>query len=645
MHVFLLFGWPQKMHTSLICRNRGMYFTKRWKYALPHGKMHIFGKSWSHQKCILKNACCPKMQIENAYFLRAIFTAIQKCIMDSGTPTFLICTVSPKVLWWFFYTCFSLCHLNVTQPVWQEISSTHFGVSTWARCSIFWKIKRKWISMVSVVSRLRGFWLGSCDHCGQRQLGMAGVQDAIASFGGIFTRRWTRIVYTMPCLKASSLNVFFCAKRFRSILWLAFPGYYGCAVGGCLRWPKASRVSKNWTPCGKFWHMHFWHLQPVSMHLYYAFLSKDFAFGIHGLLPGQQLISISRCARSCNSLLERIPPGSPQDLDKIMQGPLTQGFTGKMPCPDGPRDPDPHFVRACAAEMHIDMSQELSHARIYRENAAPQMLRPHALCASLPVQSKYTRGPSYTRILGQNAVPRWTPRPRPTLCTSLRSRNAHGHVTGAISRENLQGKCRAPDVETARTLREPACAVEMHTRAILYENSGQNAVPRWTPRPRPALCASLRSRNAHGHVTGAISRQNLPGKCRAPDVETARTLREPACAVKMHTRAILYENSGAKCRAQMDPGTATRTLCEPAQRNAHGHVTGAISRENLPGKCRAPDVETARTLREPACTVEMHTRAILYENSGTKCRAPDGSRDRGPHFARACAVEMHIDIP
>ena len=81
MHVFLLFGWLQKMHTSLICRNRGMYFTKKV------------------QICILKNACCPKMQIENAYFLRAIFTAIRKCIMDSGTPTFLICTLSPKFLW------------------------------------------------------------------------------------------------------------------------------------------------------------------------------------------------------------------------------------------------------------------------------------------------------------------------------------------------------------------------------------------------------------------------------------------------------------------------------------------------------------------------------------------------------------------
>ena len=39
-----------------------------------------------------------------------------------------------------------------------------------------------------------------------------------------------------------------------------------------------------------FEHMHFWHLQPVSMHFYYAFLAIDFAFGIHGLVPGQQLI-------------------------------------------------------------------------------------------------------------------------------------------------------------------------------------------------------------------------------------------------------------------------------------------------------------------------------------------------------------------
>ena len=97
---------------------------KQKKYAFSHGKMHISEKSWSHQKCILKmHIFCvlSKTQNENAYFLRAIFTAVQKC-NGSGRPTFLICTVSPKaVLWRFFSACFSLRHLNVTQQVWQQI--------------------------------------------------------------------------------------------------------------------------------------------------------------------------------------------------------------------------------------------------------------------------------------------------------------------------------------------------------------------------------------------------------------------------------------------------------------------------------------------------------------------------------------------
>ena len=42
-----------------------------------------------------------------------------------------------------------------------------------------------------------------------------------------------------------------------------------------------------------------------------------------------------------------------------------------------------HFVRACAVEMHVEISQEPSYARIYRENAAPQTeakLAPQVLC-------------------------------------------------------------------------------------------------------------------------------------------------------------------------------------------------------------------------------------------------------------------------
>ena len=83
-------------------------------------------------------------------------------------------------------------------------SSTHFAVSTWARCSIFWKIKRKWISMVLVLSRPRGFWLGSCDQLLAettrygRGAGCTRLQVSGAS---------SRVVEHV-CLKAIPLNVF-----------------------------------------------------------------------------------------------------------------------------------------------------------------------------------------------------------------------------------------------------------------------------------------------------------------------------------------------------------------------------------------------------------------------------------------------------
>jgi hypothetical protein len=62
MHIFLLFGWLQKMHTSLICRNRGMYFTKKVKICIASWENAYFWKilkpSNMHiEKCVLpKNA-------------------------------------------------------------------------------------------------------------------------------------------------------------------------------------------------------------------------------------------------------------------------------------------------------------------------------------------------------------------------------------------------------------------------------------------------------------------------------------------------------------------------------------------------------------------------------------------------------------
>ena len=68
-------------------------------------------------------------------------------------------------------------------------------------------------------------------------------------------------------------------------------------------------------------------------------------------------------------------------------------------------------------------------------------------------------------------------RPRPTLCASLRGRNARGHVT-------------------------------THENIFLR-------IDRLMPALQPTLCASLRGRNAHGQNTRAILCGNLQGKCRA----------------------------------------------------------------------------------------------------------------------------------
>ena len=94
------------MHFSAASRK-----VSKKKYIFPWNNAY-FGKSWSHQTCTLKIhifSVLSKIRIENAYFLPAIFTASQKCITDSGTPTFLICAVSPKAVWrWSF----DLCILN-----------------------------------------------------------------------------------------------------------------------------------------------------------------------------------------------------------------------------------------------------------------------------------------------------------------------------------------------------------------------------------------------------------------------------------------------------------------------------------------------------------------------------------------------------
>ena len=88
-----------------------------------------------------------------------------------------------------------------------------------------------------------------------------------------------------------------------------------------------------------------------------------------------------------------------------------------------------------------------------------------------------SQGPFFAEISPEKGAEMRRTRPRPTLCASLRDRNARGHVT---THENI------------------------FLRIYMLK-----------PALQPTLCASLRGRNAHGQNTRTILCRNLQGKCRA----------------------------------------------------------------------------------------------------------------------------------
>ena len=131
-------------------------------------------------------------------------------------------------------------------------------------------------------------------------------------------------------------------------------------------------------------------------------------------------------------------------------------FTVKMPV----TKIGAQFMRACAVETRMDMSQDFF-ARIYR---------------------KKCRGP----------------RSRCTVRASPRNRNAHGHVTRAISCENLQEKCRDQDRDAQFTW---ACHKSHFIRRIYRKNAGdQSAYPDLTP----ASTSILRTHQCEHIVWGII---------------------------------------------------------------------------------------------------------------------------------------------
>ena len=121
---------------------------------------------------------------------------------------------------------------------------------------------------------------------------------------------------------------------------------------------------------------------------------------------------------------------------------LYRNLQEKCRCPDWGQNADTHFVRACAVEMHVNISQETSEEPLYienyRENAAAQIeprTRTHILCE--PAPSKCTsrfREPLYMEVAGETPQTKMSPERTQTqtfYCASVRSRNACQDLTKA----------------------------------------------------------------------------------------------------------------------------------------------------------------------------------------------------------------------
>ena len=198
------------------------------------------------------------------------------------------------------------------------------------------------------------------------------------------------------------------------------------------------------------------------------------------------------------------------------------------------------------------------------------------------------------------------PKAGPTLCASLRSQNALGHVTRAAFDGFVREKCHGPE-------------------------------------PRRRLSASLRRRNTHPitstcHKSHFI-RYEIDGK--------------NAAAQNRVTRAALYENYRKFTGKGPRPRTAAHTLCEPAQskRISTCHKTSLymfipfyteIYRKNAGPQLEHPDQAQAftTTVRTPQCGHTVWGKRST--NHGKSCYAQSSHGFSGSPFRIALAVSESV---
>ena len=150
----------------------------------------------------------------------------------------------------------------------------------------------------------------------------------------------------------------------------------------------------------------------------------------------------------------------------------------------------------------------------------------------------------------------------------------------------------------------PASASEMHlkiSQETLYTEFTRKCR---TPEPKTTLCANLRSRNA------LPFHKNIQEKCRAPSQPRTQTLTlcqraQSKCMSTLHKDHFILKLAGKMSQ--------TRTLCEPAK-----------------SKCMST-------------FLQFHKSHFLQKFTG-KMPRPKNLGLLGPHFARACVIEMHFKV-
>ena len=151
--------------------------------------------------------------------------------------------------------------------------------------------------------------------------------------------------------------------------------------------------------------------------------------------------------------------------------------------------------------------------------------------------------------------------------------------------------------------------------------------------PQSKLCASLCSRNAHGHLRRAWHRKNLQEKV-APQERDPRFVR--ACPIEMHMdmpQDKLCEHVQEKSRG---PSTGHPFCSHLRSRNAHRHAAGKNDARILKEKAGAQDRENPAGQSRRNRNAHGHvTRAFLRENY-RKMVAPQ-ERECTWTCGRACA--------